>query len=129
MPKVYDVFNNPPAVGYKKARPTGVQQHFKEQCNINDIMARFKKTGVLPVVQTLPIYGDFTTVESFQSAVDRIKTAENIFKSLPARIRDRFNNNPGDLIAFIQDEKNREEAIELGFIAPPEKPAEVPKTV
>ena len=35
---------------------------------------------------------------------------------LPAKIRQRFNNNPAELIAFLQNSDNIEEAVELGLM-------------
>lgn len=48
--------------------------------------------------------------------------AQQNFMLLPAEIRERFNNDPGRLIAFLEDDRNKNEAIKLGIVnKPPEK--------
>lgn len=122
MKKFYDITNNPPSKGIHCTKISGTQQHFKEECNINSIMAKFAKTGQLTPIQKIPQYGDFSNIGSYDEALNQIEAAQNLFGSLPAYVRDRFNNNPGELIAFMNDESNRDEAIKLGFIPTKEEP-------
>jgi len=65
-------------------------------------------------------------VPDYQSALDLVNQAESMFMSLPAKIRERFANNPAKMVKFLQDEKNRDEAERLGLIAKKELP-EAPK--
>jgi len=44
----------------------------------------------------------------------------NAFSQMPSAIRKRFNNDPAELIKFVLDPKNREEAIKIGLIDTPE---------
>jgi len=104
-------------------KPTKTQQHFKEQCNINSIMKRFRKTGIAPLNKNSALYGDFSTVESYQDSLHKIMTAQEEFDSLPSTLRNRFKNDPANLIVFVTDENNSQEAIELGLL---EKPVETP---
>lgn len=122
--KVYNQFNNPVSEGQVFTEKTKTQQHFKEQCDINKIMTKFKRTGLLPQVQRIPLYGDFSGVESYQEAVNKIKKVEEVFGTLPAAVRDRFKNDPSELIDFVQNEANRAEAIELGLIEAPAQKTE-----
>ena len=39
------------------------------------------------------------------------------FMKLPAKTRSRFHNDTNELVEFISDEKNYDEAVELGFIS------------
>lgn len=98
-----------------------VMQSFAEECDINTIVARFGLTGVLPNGVDMPQSGDFTDVTDFHTAMNLVAQANSAFMELPAHIRARFGNDPARVIAFLDDEKNREEAVGLGIVA---KPAE-----
>jgi len=99
-----------------------VQQQFAEETDINTIVRRFGVTGELPVSVRHPMVGDFTAVTDFQSALNALRQAEAGFADLPARVRARFDNDPGQLLLFLDDEANRKEAVELGIVMPePEK--------
>lgn len=93
-------------------------QSQKEEADINTILMRFGITGKLPQNPKVPKYGDFTEIHDFQSALQAVKNAEDDFMALPAHIRERFKHNPQELLIFIENEANREEAIKLGLIEP-----------
>jgi phage internal scaffolding protein len=109
---------------YDRVRPAGIcksgecvtQQHFKNDVNINSIMEKYRTTGVLPVCDSSKaVYGDFTGID-YQGARNMIAESLQGFMTLPARLRARFDNDPAKLIAFIQDESNKDEAIALGIM-------------
>ena len=94
------------------------QQHQKDQADINYIIDQFNVTGVLPVSPLTPQYGDFTGVKDYQSALNAVMAMEDEFLSLPANLRARFENDPEQLMNFLANNENRQEAIELGLIEP-----------
>lgn len=99
------------------------KQSFKAECDVNNIVARFLKTGVIDAMNKhAPKYGDCTGLE-FQAGMESIIKAENAFKSLPAQLRDRFQNDPGQFLDFVQNDENREEARKLGLLKPEPKQA------
>ena len=51
-----------------------------------------------------------------------VMAADDAFMALPANIRERFNNDPAELVDFVSDDRNRSEAIDLGLVPPPAKP-------
>lgn len=106
------------------------QQQFKEECDINTIVKRFGLTGELPEPWAAPSYGDFTAAVDFHTAQNLVIAARDEFDRLPADLRKRFGHDPQQLLAFLDDGRNREEAIELGLIAKPKeelREQEVPK--
>lgn len=114
------------AVSRETAIDTGsesiVQGHLLEEVDINTIVHRFGLTGEIPQGIGMPMTGDFTSITTFQDAMNMIKQSEQEFYRLPAEVRARFNNDPGAVIAFMEDERNRDEAIKLGILPkPPEK--------
>jgi len=104
------------------------QQHFKDEVDINNILRQFNITGLLPEQTLSPKYGDFTGIGDYHSALNKVLAAEEEFLSLPAELRARFANDPANLIAFLDDENNRPEAINLGLVdaEASSAPAEVP---
>ena len=103
------------------------QQHQRDECDINYILKQFNVTGVLPQSPVSPKYGDFTGIGDYQTALNRVIAADEEFMSLPAQLRARFDNDAANLIEFLNDENNRDEAIELGLVERPLEPT--PKAV
>lgn len=97
--------------------PSLAQQSFKDECDINTIVRRFGITGELPSDLNMPQSGDFTGFPDFHSAMNMVVKAQEEFMRLPADMRDRFANDPGRLMAFLDDPNNREEAVKLGLVA------------
>ncbi|AZL82697.1 internal scaffolding protein [Apis mellifera associated microvirus 24] len=97
-------------------KPSLTDQSFKDDCDINTIWSRFKKTKIWPGDPSrVGQYGDFTDVPDLLVATQRIHDAEDAFNQLPAKLRLRFNNNPLEMVQFLQDPKNLEESIQLGL--------------
>lgn len=108
--------------------PARTKQAFKDDCDINLILKRYAATGVLPDTSkaALAQYGDFGEIPSYQDALNRVMSASDMFSQLPASLRFKFQNDPGRLLAFLSDAKNREEAIELGLVVKPTPQEPVP---
>jgi phage internal scaffolding protein len=105
---------------------TLTQQHFKDETDINNILRQFNITGLLPENKLSPRYGDFTGISDYQSALNAVIAAESEFDALPAQIRARFNNNPEELIQFLENDKNYDEAVKLGLVEKPEASVQAP---
>lgn len=102
----------------KTGRTMQAQQ---SECDINNIMAKFQRTGLIDFVNAnQPKYGDVTGLD-FETAVNNVAKTREWFAQLPAKWRSRFDNDPGLFLDFINDPENRPEAIQLGLIeeAPP----------
>jgi len=96
--------------------PSLAQQHFKDECDINNILRQFNITGLLPESPLSPRYGDFTGIGDYHTALNRVIAAQDEFDALPANIRARFDNDPANLIEFLENEENRPEAESLGLV-------------
>lgn len=99
--------------------PSRTQQSFKDECDINEIVRKFGLTGEIPGDFKVPVSGDFTDVMDFQSALNAVMAAEAEFMKLPGEVRARFQNDPQALLAFVEDDKNRDEARKLGLLKEP----------
>jgi len=95
------------------------KQQFKLECDINTIMKKYEKTGLITHVKEGGTYGDFTNVSDYHSALNQVIEADEAFMTLPASTRKKFNNDAAQMIAFLDDPKNDEEAIKLGLKAKP----------
>lgn len=95
------------------------------ESDINVIMARFgiNDGSALPTTLGQPIdpryYGDFSDIPDLKEALDRTHDAEAKFMALPAKIRTRFQNDPLELLEWIKDGRNLDEAVRLGLLTKP----------
>lgn len=111
--------------------PEGVsltKQSFKDSCDINLIMKRYEKTGVLEHSNRFGSqYGDFTGFDDYQEAQQRLIDADEAFMSLPSKIRERFDNHPGLYFDFATNPDNKDELMEMGLLPKPEAPVSEPE--
>lgn len=100
-------------------KPSKAKQSFMDECNINTIMSKYEKTGMIEhLARTEGQYGDFSEIHDYHSALDQIILAQDAFESLPAQVRARFSNDPGEFLLFFQDPRNADEARRLGLLPP-----------
>lgn len=94
-------------------------QSFKQECDINNILKNYTKTGFLPHInKNQPNYFDVPSNIDYQIALNTIMDAEQRFAALPASVRDQYKNDPGQLIAALQDPAQHDKLRELGVLAP-----------
>lgn len=98
--------------------PSLAQQQFRDDADPNFVMKQFAKTRDLTPFQSSkpPQYGDFSGISDYHTALNVVLAANESFDQLPANIRNRFKNDPGDFLEFFNDPANRAEAIDLGLI-------------
>ncbi len=93
------------------------EQSHKNQCDINRIVQRYNKTGVISHMNKIEgKYGDMSGAD-FKTMMDITSGVRSKFAALPAKIRNRFENEPEKLLEFFENPENRNEAIELGLVA------------
>lgn len=97
--------------------PSMALQQYKDQCDINLIVKRFKRTGELTHLNNRRgFYGDLSDAPSFRESMQLVVEAQQAFAELPSQIRKRFGNDPALLMEFIADKNNYDEAVSLGLI-------------
>lgn len=96
------------------------RQEFVKDCDLNRIVDKYTKTGVLPFQgrEKLGIYADVSELPDYKSALDFVMSARDSFAELNPNIRKRFHNNPQELLEFLSDSNNDEEARKLGLVKP-----------
>lgn len=94
-------------------------QEFRDDCDPNYIIQRFTQTGDLPTGRgRFPLEGDFSELRSFDDAMNIVLNAQASFDALPSKVRNRFDNDPSKLVAFMADSSNKDEAVRLGLVEP-----------
>ena len=66
-------------------------------------------------------FGVADTTYDYQAQLNRAIEVQQYFKALPSTLREKFGHNPGAMIAFMADPRNREECEELGLFVKQEK--------
>lgn len=111
--KIFTRFDNPPSAGLSCGEGL-TQQHFKDECDINIILHNYVPSNNVPP----PVFGDFTCTD-LSKAYDIVRSASSQFDALDANVRARFNHSPLELMNFLANDKNREEAYQLGLLVRP----------
>lgn len=91
------------------------KQAHKDETDINLIMAKYVKTGVLEHANKHAGSYGFASSADFKESLEIIQTAQEMFDELPSQIRTKFENNPADFLDFVQDPANATEMYELGL--------------
>ncbi|QXP08638.1 MAG: internal scaffolding protein [Arizlama microvirus] len=97
---VYSYFNPPPAVGAVFG-PSMTQEEFKDECDINRIMARYSKTGTVAGRTDMGTYGDFSAGVDYLEAQNIILRSNEQFAALPSKVREQFRNSPKLFLDFV----------------------------
>lgn len=106
--------------------PSLTKSSLKDLTDINQIVKKYARTGQWSHVSNkMPWYGDVSGISDFKSAQDKVLQAQEEFLKLPAALREEFANDPGNLIEFLRDPKNKDRAIELGLVEAPKIPVPV----
>lgn len=95
------------------------QQSAAADCDMNEIMRR-AMAGAMPthVNPGVPRFGSLIGMGDLRDALNLVVKADEMFHQLDPFVRKRFHNSPAELLDFVQDPQNREEALKLGLIDP-----------
>ena len=68
----------------------------KKECDINNIMANWKRTGVISHGTHIPPkFEDLTAVPGdYHTSMNEILAADELFMALPSAVRKKFGNDP-----------------------------------
>lgn len=123
----YDVDAVSAASGLECTDPSLTVQADAEEADINTIVKRFGLTGELPQNVRIPLSGDFSGASDYQTSLNALIAADAAFMQFPADVRARFGHKASELIAFVEDPANYEEAVKLGIAnARPPAPSPAP---
>lgn len=95
------------------------KQSEADSCNVNLIMKKYEKHGILPVAQSAQAnYGDFSNCHDYQTSLNAVMEAQDNFMRLPAAIRARFENDPQQFVEFVSNPANLDDCIQMGLAEP-----------
>lgn len=94
------------------------KSEFKDDTDINQIVAKYRRTGILPVSAhaSAARYGDFSQIPDYAEMLLRVHAAEDLFNALPSIIRKKFDNNPQEFIKAVQSGSENELVERLGLV-------------
>lgn len=105
------------------------RQEFAEECDINYLIDRYEKVGVISHMNaTPPQFLDVSEVPDLLEAQRILAAAGEAFMTLPAKVRREFDNDATQFVMFAQDPANVAKMREWGLAAP-EKAPEPPMRV
>lgn len=121
--ELYSAANRSPRVQLHCLDETRTVQSEAEACDINNIMKKYEKTGLIEHVNAAGRYENLPQSVDFQEAINLVMEAEASFEGLPAAVRKEFENDPAKFLLFVEDPENVERMGELGLLNDPAAPA------
>jgi len=112
--------------------PSRTQQSFKDETDINNIMRKYQKTGLIDHVNEHgATYGDQPYADDYHSAMNLVADTNSMFEELPSSVRADFDNDPSKFLDYVADEERRETLLKekkINSDEPETEPSEDPET-
>lgn len=113
-------YGKKPRVQLECNDPSRTKQSFQKECDINTIMAKYQKTGLVSHVSNFKgNYSELPNQLSYHEALNNVMASKNAFSTLPSSIRTQFGNDPAQFLEFVQNPDNTDEMIEMGLAKAP----------
>lgn len=107
-----------------------VRQSFADECDINQIVARYANSGQLPPADGELVYGDVSEIQDYKSCMDFVFKTKERLKDLPDAARELYAADPLGYFNNLNGAKDRNDLVALGLLEakppveePPVKPA------
>lgn len=91
-------------------------QSFAEELDVTKIVSRYLATGERPQAPHTAVWGATMPSEEFQERAETVAQVEQWFEAQPSATRSRFDNDPAKALEYLESERNREEAEQLGLV-------------
>ncbi len=124
--EIFTAYNTPPKVLLKCNDKSRTRQSEAAACDVNNIVKRFDKTGILPTDNRDLFFADVSQMGDYQAALHQVQHATHTFMQLPAAVRMKFDNDPASFLDFCSNPDNQDEMREMGLLEPIEEPAPTP---
>lgn len=97
-------------------KPTLAKQSFKDESDINNIMARYVRNGQIPTVNpNKPTYG-FAPEYDFKEAMDLVNNMTSNFDEMPEQIKAQFGYSPAKFLEFVENPENASKMADMGLL-------------
>ena len=112
QPKFKTPFNNT-RVRFSTTGPSMTHQSMAPECDINTIMRKYERDCIIAHRNTYEGHcGDFTDLpQDYQASLNAVIEAQDMFLTIPARIRKRFDNAPALFPECVSDPQKQHELI------------------
>jgi phage internal scaffolding protein len=91
------------------------KQSLKDETNINLIMSKYQKTGVINFANTTPPTYEYASSDDYHTSLNLITTAQSKFNELPSSVRNKFQNDPYKFLDYMHDENKLEDSYLTGL--------------
>ncbi len=99
--------------------PSKTKQSLADNANVNKIIKKYNKTGVIPNMNALEaVYGEITS-QDLQDAIHKVDSSYEAFMQVPSEIRAKFNNDAGSFIDYATNPDNINEMRQYGLAPQP----------
>lgn len=103
------------------------EQHHKESCDINFILAQFQATGIAPHMEDNQQYGDQSNFD-YQEMQNQLAEAKSLFEELPEQVKSEFNYDMKSFLNFAENPDNIEALTNMGLATKNERLAQALET-
>lgn len=118
----YTRYNPPASPSLKFSQPSKTEQCHRDDCDINTIIRRYQKTGVLGSATQVRnmVFGDFASMPDRLTSELHLADAKERFMALPMNVRKHFDHDMGKLMAALNDPKQIPTLQNLGILKAPD---------
>lgn len=103
---------------FDPAVPSMTEQSHKAECDIHNILAQYRQTGVLRhIAKRQGQFLDLPDPVDFQESIAIVSRAQEAFDALPSSVRDEFRT-PQEFLAAFYDSTQADRLRELGLLNP-----------
>ena len=89
------------------------EESHKDSCDINKIFHASNHSPELLIPESPPTFGDFSNGADFTEMQNRVADAISGFENLPSETREFFEHKPANLVEFMNDPENAQDAINM----------------
>lgn len=124
--RFHTLYDPPASPSVTFTKPSLTEQSHRSEVEINDLIARYNRTGVLgsPTQVREMFFGDFSHIGTRFEAECDIAAAKQRFLALPSKVRSEFGHDPRKFLAAVDklgtDEHTLKRFVELGLVKAPE---------
>jgi phage internal scaffolding protein len=96
--------------GESKVRP-----EFKDEMDLNNILKKYQTRDIPEHLKRQGVFADYSSYTDLGQHLENIQSVQERFDMLPSSTREKFQNDPIQMLTFLQDANNDEESISLGL--------------
>jgi len=126
---IHSAYGQKISVGIVFTDKSLTKQSFTKECDINNIMKKYQKTGAMDHVNKHEASYGYATSDDFTASMAIVAKGQTMFEELPSSIRTKFENDPAKFLDFVQDKNNIKEMQELGLATKNDKTTTEPEPI